>query len=443
MTSDAQGTVSAIRGALIAFRGDPFLVGADAARYYEPDAIVAMANGRIVGCGPAGEVASRLPPGTSVTRYDNALISAGFLDTHVHYPQLPVIGAGGKPLLDWLEAYTFPAEERYADRDYASEVAQRYLKENLRNGTTTAAVFGTVHRHSVDVLFEAAQRIGMRLIAGKVLMDRNAPAALLDTAQRGYDESKALIQRWHGRDRLAYAITPRFAATSSPAQLEAAGALWREVPDCYVQSHIAENAAELAWIRELFPQHARYLEVYAHFGLLGRRAIYAHGIHLDDDDFAQFYATGTAIAHCPTSNNFLGSGQFDLARARKHGRPVNVGLATDLGGGTHFSMLRTMQAASEIAQLRGAPLAPICAWWLATAGGAAALDLAAHVGNAEVGHDADLIVLDLAATPLIEFRMRYVRDIDEALAVLMALGDDRAVRATYIAGHLAWDRDAP
>lgn len=436
-----QGSVTAIRGALLTFSGDPFADGSDVCRY-ESDAIVAMAEGRIVDCGAASDVQPRLPPKTRVTHYTNALISAGFIDAHVHYPQLPVIGAGGKPLLEWLTAYTFPAEVRFADAAYARDIAGRYLDENLRNGITTAAVFGTVHVESVDALFEESARRSLRMIGGKVLMDRNAPAELLDTATQGYDDSKALISRWHGRDRLAYAITPRFAATSTPAQLDAAGALWRETPSTYVHSHVAENVAEIEWIRALYPGHERYLDVYAHFGLLGRRALYAHGIHLDEADFVRLHETNTALAHCPTSNNFLGSGLFSLHRARNAKRPVRVALATDLGGGTTFSMLRTMQAASEVAQLGGHPLPPTSAWWLATRGAAEALDIGERIGTVAPGHEADIVVVDLHSTPLIEFRMRYANSIDDMLAVQLALGDDRAIRATYVAGRLAWDRDA-
>jgi guanine deaminase len=437
-----RGAITAIRGALLTFTGDPVRGERDAFWSHESDAVVAMANGRIVDCGPAAAVLARLPPETPVTRYDHALISAGFIDAHVHYPQLPIIGAGGKPLLEWLTAHTFPAESRFADRDYALPIAARYLAENVRHGITSAAVFCTVHAPSVDALFEAAQARGMRIIAGKVLMDRHAPAELLDTATRGYDDGKALIGRWHGRGRLAYAVTPRFAATSSPAQLEAASALWHETPGAYLQSHVAENRAEVDWIASLYPGHARYLDVYADFGLLGRRAIYAHGIHLDEADFARLHESGTALAHCPTSNNFLGSGLFALHRARA-ARPVHVALATDLGGGTTFSMLRTMQAASDVAHLGGHPLSPLYAWWLATRGAAEALDMEAHVGSVRPGCEADLVVVDLESTPLIEFRMRYVDGIEEALAVQLALGDDRAIRATYVGGTLAWDRDAP
>jgi guanine deaminase len=273
-------------------------------------------------------------------------------------------------------------------------------------------------------------------------MDRNAPAPLLDTAQRGYDESKVLIDRWHGKGRMGYAITPRFAVTSSPAQLDAAGALKREHADVHVQSHISENLAEVALVRSLFPQAASYLDVYARHGLTGRRTIYGHGVHLDEADFAFMHETDTAIAHCPTSNNFLGSGLFKLGTATKSDRPVRVGLATDLGGGTSFSILRTMQAAYEVAQLCAAPLAPSCAFYLATRGAARALDLDDRIGSIAPGMEADVVVLDLRATPLLDFRVDYANDIDDILSAQMALGDDRTIRATYVAGRRAYDRDA-
>jgi len=433
----------AIRGAAITFTGDPFVDGIDATRRHESDAVIAMDGGRIVASGPAADVLPTLPPGTPVTRYDHALITAGFVDTHVHYPQLPIIGAGGKPLLDWLSGYTFAAEERYADDDYARAVARTYLRENLRNGITTASVFCTVHPGSVDVLFEEAAALDMRLVAGKVLMDRNAPPGLLDTAQRGYDDSKALIGRWHGKGRLRYAVTPRFAVTSTPAQLTAAGALVREHEGVHVQSHVSENTAEIALVASLYPQAASYLDVYARHGLTGPRTIYGHGVHLAEADFAFLHDTGTALAHCPTSNNFLGSGLFRLAAAARPDRPVRTGLATDLGGGTSFSILRTMQAAYEVAQLAGGSLPPSCALYLATRGAARALYLDERIGTLATGMEADVVVLDLASTPLLAMRMGHARDVDEALAVQMALGDDRAVRATYVAGRCLYDRDAP
>ncbi len=430
----------ALRGAALTFTGDPFADGVDATRRHISDAVLAMADGRIAAFGPAAAVLPALPPGTPVTHYQDALISPGFVDAHVHYPQLPIIGAGGKPLLDWLADCAFPAEERCADADYARGVARGYLRESLRNGITTAAVFCTVHPASVDALFAEAAELDLRLIAGKLLMDRHAPPALLDTAQRGYDESKALIGRWHGRGRLGYAVTPRFAVTSTPAQLDAAGALVREHAGVHVQSHVSENAAEVALVAALHPEAASYLDVYARHGLVGPRTIYGHGVHLTTADFAFLHETGTALAHCPTSNSFLGSGLFRLADATRRERPVRVALATDVGGGTSLSMLRTMQAACEVAQLTGAPLAPSCAFYLATRGGARALHLDDRIGTLAPGMEADVVVLDLASTPLLAMRMGHVRDIDEALGVQMALGDDRAIRATYVAGRCVYQR---
>lgn len=435
--------VTALRGDVLHFSGDPRLHGVAACMHFERDALLVLRNGKITQFGPASCLLADLPPDTPIEHYTDALICAGFVDTHVHYPQLSILGARGLPLLDWLARYTFPAEQAFADVEHARAMARLYLDENLRNGITSAAVFCTVHPHSVDALFEAALERGMRLVAGKVLMDRNAPDALCDTAQSGYDDSKALIDRWHDRGRLGYAITPRFAASSTPEQLDAAGALWRKHPDCHVQSHLAENLAEVAWVHELFPDARDYLDVYERHGLTGPRAIYAHGIHLDASAFARCHASDTALAHCPTSNLFLGSGLFDLAAARDAERPVRVGLGTDLGAGTSFSMLRTLDEAGKVAQLRHAPLSPAHAFYLATHGGAHALHLDDRIGTIATGMEADLVVLDLKSTPLMAARMQYADSLEDALGVLMTLGDDRTVRATWIAGVKRHDRDAP
>ena len=432
----------AIRGPVLTFAGDPFQRGLGETMRYEPDAIVAIEQGRITRVGAAAKIRRLLPPGTEVEHYgSDSLIMAGFIDCHVHFPQIPIIGAGGKQLLDWLGKYTFVAEQRFENPKHAREVARVFLRESLRNGVTTSAVHCTVHSASVDALFDAAQELGLRTIAGKVLMDRNAPKKLLDTARTGYDESKALIERWHGRDRLLYAITPRFAATSTPAQLEAAGALRAEHPDCFVQSHISENRREVEWIRELFPERKDYLDVYDHYGLIGTRAIYGHGIWLSERELRRCHETGTAIAHCPTSNFFLGSGYLDLRNTLKRERPLRVGLATDLGAGTSFSMLQTMNAASQAAQLHGYALSAPHAFYLATRGTAHALYLEDTIGSVSPGMEADLVVLDLKSTPLIEYRMRHAADLEEALYVQMTLGDDRAVRATYAAGRKVYARE--
>jgi len=437
------GATTALRGATLTFTADPFIVPSRDALRHDPDALIVCAEGRIVAVGPAAEWLPALPPGVPVTRYDSALIVPGFIDTHVHYPQLPVIAAFGRTLLDWLDDYTYVAEQRFADPAFAAVAAEAFLDEALRQGTTTAMVYGTVHAGSTDAFFAAAHARGLRMIAGKLLMDRHAPAALTDTVQSGYDDSKALIDRWHGRGRLGYAVTPRFAPTSTPAQLAAAGALLREHPGVWLQTHLAENHDEIAWVARLFPAARDYLDVYARHGLVGRRSVFGHGIHLAEDAWRRLHEAGAAIAHCPTSNTFLGSGLFRLRDARRASRPVHVGLATDVGGGTTLSMLATMGEAYKVARMAGAPLDAAQLLWLATAGAAQALDLDGVTGTLAPGADADFAVLDLDATPLLRFRMPFCRDVHEQLAVLTLAGDDRAIRATWSGGRCVHDRDAP
>src|SRR5690606_6289582 len=350
----------------------------------------------------------------------------------------------GAQLIDWLNEYTFVAEQQYADADHARAVSRLFLNECLRAGTTTAAVYCTVHPGSVDAFFDAAREYGMRMIAGKVLMDRNAPEALIDSAQSGYDDSLALIERWHGKGRLHYALTPRFAPTSTPEQLEAAGALWRQQPDAYIQTHLSENQAEVEWVRQLFPHCAGYLDVYDRCWLLGPRSVFGHAIHLTECEWLRLGESGSAVAHCPTSNTFLGSGLFDFARARQPqppARPVRTGLATDVGAGTSLSMLRTMGEAYKVGQLGGYSLSAAKALYLATRGAAQALYLDDKIGSIQAGLEADLLVLDLKSTPLIDFRMRHCRDIHEALFVQMTMADDRATKAVYVQGRLAYSRD--
>ena len=425
----------AIRAPALTFTGDPFVEGVEATLRYERDALIAISGGKITHFGPAARIRPELPPGTHIEEYgQDSLILPGFIDTHVHYPQTQIIGAYGEQLLDWLTKYTFVAEQQFADAPHARAVAGVFLDECLRNGTTTVATFCTVHAHSVDAFFDAAGKRGMRTIAGKCLMDRNAPEALRDTAQRGYDESKALIQHWHGKGRASYAITPRFAPTSTPQQMELGGALWNEHPGTYLQSHVAENRAEVAWAKELFPGRSGYLDIYDHYGQLGPRAIYGHGIWLTEPELARVHESGTAIAHCPTSNQFLGSGLFDLRKAKLPARPARVGLATDVGAGTSLSMLKTMGAAYEVAQLGGGSLSAPLAFYLATRGGAHALYLEDKIGSIAVGMEADLIVLNLKSTPLIEYRMRHCDSLEDALFVQMTMADERAVDTTFVGG---------
>lgn len=440
-----QGTpTGAIRGPALTFTGDPFKDGLESTMVYEPDAIVAFADGIITHFGPADKVNSQLPAGLKVRNYgSDALISAGFLDSHVHFPQTPMIAAFGEQLLDWLNKYTFPTERKYADKAFAASVAKVFLQECLKNGITTSCVYCTVFPQSVDALFEEAERLGMRIAAGKVLMNRNAPDYLLDTTQTGYDDSKALILKWHGRGRLMYAITPRFAPTSTADQLQSAGALWSEFPDCYMQTHVSENKSEVAWVKELFPDRKGYLDVYDHHKLCRPRAVFGHGIHLTDDELSRMHATGSAISHCPTSNFFLGSGYLDVFRATDKARPVRVGLGTDLGAGTSFSILLTLNEAYKAAQLNNQKMTAGHAYYLATRGTARAMYIDDKVGSIAPGMEADLVVLNMKSTPIIDYRMQFVNDIHEALFVQMTLGDDRAVQATYVGGQLRYDQSQP
>jgi guanine deaminase len=375
----------------------------------------------------------RLPAGTAVDRYPDQLVLPGLIDPHIHYSQTRVIGSYGAQLLDWLQKYTFVEEQKFGDPGYAAKVARFFLDELLRNGTTTAAVYCSVHPESVDAFFAEAQARKMRMAAGKVMMDRGAPPGLLDTAERGYAESRALLERWHGRDRLLYVITPRFAITSTDAQLEAAGALVREFPDALVQTHLCENRREIETVKGLFPWTRTYTGVYARYGLLGPRSLLGHCIHLEDEEVRLLAETDSVAVFCPTSNLFIGSGLFGRARLQAAG--VRVALATDVGGGTSYSMLRTAAEAYKVLQLQGQNLPGLDAFRLMTRGNAAALGLTERIGSLEPGREADMVVLDARATPAMSHRMDTVRELEEELFVLVTLGDDRAVRATYVAGE--------
>lgn len=428
-------TQTLLLGQTISFRGDPFLHSPRDCFDYCRDGAVLIENGKILASGEISTVRPLARADAVIENYGDAIISAGFVDTHVHYPQTQMIASYGEQLLQWLEKYTFIAEQQFADRAHADRIAGFFLRELLRNGTTTAAVYCTVHPQSVDAFFEQSLKLNTLMLAGKVMMDRNAPAALLDTAESSYAQSELLLKRWHKNGRQHYCITPRFAGTSTPAQLEAASDLWREYPDSYLQTHLAENHAEVEWMRELFPAHKNYLDIYASHGLLGPRSIYAHCIHIDENDRCAFHRSGAAMAHCPTSNLFLGSGLFDLTGAKDSQRPVRVGLGSDIGAGTSFSQLQSMNEAYKIAQLRAQKLEPLRAFYLATRGGAEALYLDNRIGSLAAGNDADIIVLDPRATPLMQLRYEYANDIADVLFMLMMLGDDRAVRATYVAGR--------
>ena len=423
--------IQAFRGALFHFLSDPIESDERSFEYFE-DGLLVLADGVVEAAADARTLMPTLPSDVTVVDYRGKLIVPGFVDTHVHYPQTDIIAAHGEQLLDWLERYTYPAERRFEDSIHARDVADTFLTEVLRNGTTTAMVYATVHPQSVDAFFEAAQARGARMVCGKCMMDRHCPDYLRDTAQSSYEDSQALIDRWHGKDRLLYAVTPRFAPTSSDQQLEYAGRLLDEHAGVYLQTHVAENHAEVAWARELFPWSRSYLDVYEHFGLLRERAVYGHCIHLNDDDRARMAAAGAAMSFCPTSNLFLGSGLFDIAAAYRH--RVRIGLGTDVGGGTSFSMLRTQSEAYKVVQLAGGRLSSLSAFYHATLGGARALYLDDRIGNFARGKEGDFAVLDLCATPLMARRMKSATSIDERLFALAMLGDDRNIVATHLMG---------
>ena len=431
-------TRKAYRAAILHSIADPAVVGIEASYEYFEDGLLVVENGQISALGHASELLASLPADIEINHYPDALITPGFIDTHIHLPQTGMVGAYGEQLLDWLNTYTFPCESQFADQAHADEVADIFIKELLRNGTTTALVFGSVHPQSVNAFFEAAHKLDLRMIAGKVMMDRNAPDYLTDTAESGYRESKTLIERWHGKGRLHYAVTPRFAPTSTPEQLTLAGQLLTEYPDLYMQTHLSENLQEIEWVKALFPERKGYLDVYDHYQLLGERSVFAHGVHLCDDECARLAETGSAIAFCPTSNLFLGSGLFNLPMAEKHN--LNVGLGTDVGGGTSFSLLQTLNEAYKVMQLQGARLSPFKSLYLATLGGARALRLEDKIGTLQPGTDADFLVLDYHATPLLSYRLKQSKSIAETLFVLMTLGDDRTVSQTYAAGQLVHQR---
>lgn len=432
-------SVRALRGSILHCLRDP---GDDPsldgpAVEFWADGLLVIENGHVAQLGDAQMLSENLGDDVPVDHYADGLIVPGLVDCHVHYPQTNVIASFGTQLLDWLNTYTFPAEAAFVDATIAQETAKFFIEELLRNGTTTALVFATVHAHSADALFEAATARSMRLATGKVLMDRHCPDNLRDDPASGYRESRALIERWHGQDRLHYAITPRFAPTSSDEQLRLAGQLAQEYPDVLVQTHLAENLDEVAWVHQLFPDATTYLDVYQQAGLLRERSVFAHCLHLHDDDYNAMATAGGAIAFCPTSNLFLGSGLFDLERARAHN--IRVGLGTDVGGGTSFSLLRTLGDAYKVLQLQQQSLNSLRGLYLATLGGAESLYMDDRIGNFARGKEADCIVLTAGDDRLLQRRLAAASNAAEALFVQATLGDDRSVAATYILGERVED----
>ena len=421
-------TKTLLRGRVLSFHADP-AESADSHHFWENGAIL-VEDGRILA---VGDYADTRDPEAREIDHRPHIIMAGFIDPHIHFPQVQVVAAWAAQLLDWLNDHTFPIEAQYRDPAHAARMAEAFLDQLLLNGTTTASAFCSVHRESAEALFTAAEVRGMAMLAGKVMMDRNAPDAVLDTAQASYDDSRALIERWHGRGRLEYVITPRFAITSTPGQLRAAGTLAAENPGLAVQTHLNENRAEIELTMQLYPEAQDYLDIYDRFGLLGPRSLMGHAIHMNDREIARMAETGTRAIHCPTSNLFLGSGLFDDRGMRDAG--IVTGVATDIGGGTNWSMLATLAEAYKIAQMRGQRMHPLAAFHWATRGNAMALGIEDRVGSVQPGRFADLVVLDPRATQAMRLRHDKVDSLMQELFILQVMGDDRAVVETYVAGR--------
>ncbi len=433
--------LQAFRGSILHFVGSPDDLGDGAHQYFE-DGLLVLKGGKVLQVGDAPTLLSKLPADLPVTDYQGRLIMPGFVDTHLHFAQTDIIASHGEQVLEWLERYTFPEERRFADEAHAAEVAEFTVKEMLRNGTTSSMVFATVHKSSVDAIMRVGESHGLCMIAGKVMMDRNCPESLCDSAESSYADSKALIEKWHGagQGRLRYAVTPRFAPTSSERQLELAGQLLDEHPGVYLQTHLAENKSECRWVQELFPWSKTYLDVYDRFGLLRPKAVYAHCIHLDERDRQRMADKGAAMAFCPTSNLFLGSGLFDAGLTARSG--VRLGIGTDVGGGTSFSILRTLHEAYKVIHLSGQSMNAFQGLYHATLGGARSLYLDDEIGNFSAGKYGDFVVLDLAATPLIERRIEKAQTLAERLFVLMMMGDEHMIEATHVLGRKVFERDS-
>jgi guanine deaminase len=413
---------------------DPFSREIASSYQYFEDGYLTVEDGRIAGIGEW----SKRPAGDEIELGPNALIVPGFIDTHLHAPQIEMIGSYGGHLLEWLERYTFPTERQFADPVHARKVARAFYDELLRHGTLTALIFSTIHFEATDIFFEEAERRGFRGIIGKTMMDRNAPEYLLDkSARQSYDESRTLLTKWHGRGLLRYAITPRFAPTSTTELLEAAGALKKEFPDAWVHTHISENKNEVRWVQELFDE-AEYADVYDRYGLLDEKSVLAHGVWLTAEELDLLARRGTRISHCPNSNLFLGSGLFPLHRVLEAG--VIVGLGSDIGAGTTPSFFTAMADAYKVQQVQGVSLSPFHLWYLATLGGAKTLSLETETGSLEAGKSADFLVIDLEATPLLALRTERASSLEDLLAGLIFMGDDRAVQRSFIAGTVVSER---
>jgi guanine deaminase len=423
-----------IRGRLLSFKRAPLSLTDSDAYVYEHDGALLIERGRIIAMGDHSEVKAGAPDGTREIDHRPHLVLPGFIDCHMHFPQMQVIASYAGNLLEWLNTYTFPEECRFVESDHAARIATHFYDELLRHGTTTAVAYCSVHKTSADAYFAEALRRGMCMIGGKVMMDRHAPQGLLDTAQMGYDETRAVIAQWHGKGRNHVAITPRFAITSTPGQMSATQALAQEFPDLFIQTHLSENHEEIRYTCELYPEATDYTDIYVRYGLLGKKTLLGHAIHLSEREADVLAEAGAVAVHCPTSNLFLGSGLFPMKALMRREKPVRVAVATDIGGGSSYSMLRTMDEAYKIQQLLGERLNPLESFYLMTRGNAEALSMQNEIGTLDVGSVADLVVLDAAPTPAMKLRMETIRTLPEELFLMQTMGDDRAVVETYVAG---------
>ncbi|WP_426122252.1 guanine deaminase [Pararhizobium sp. PWRC1-1] len=430
-------TATLIRGRTLSFSRAPLSIDDTGAYTYEANGALLLENGLILANGSYDAVKAQAAEDVIEIDHRPHLILPGFIDTHLHFPQMQVIGSYAANLLEWLNTYTFPEECRFVETAHAERIAGKFFDEMVRHGTTTAVAYCSVHKASADAFFAEALNRNMRMVAGKVMMDRNAPQGLLDTPQMGYDETRAVIEQWHGKGRNHVAITPRFAITSTPEQMSAAEALVREFPDLHVQTHLSENRDEIDFTCALYPDAIDYTDVYARYGLLGPKTLFGHAIHLSDREMDAMSETGSIAVHCPTSNLFLGSGLFPLRRLMTREKPVRVSFATDIGGGTSYSMLRTMDEAYKIQQLQGERLNPLESYYFMTLGNAEALSLADRIGTLDPGTDADFIVLNMAATPAMALKAEVVTSLADELFLLQTMGDDRAIVETYVAGMAA------
>lgn len=429
-------TYRAIRGSILHF---PRVTNApDKDFQYIEDGLLVTRNGKVIDIGSYKDIFANHTEALHID-YSGKLISAGFIDSHLHFPQTEMIASFGEQLLEWLEKYTFPTEEKFKDHSYCEKMANVFIQQLLRNGTTTAMVYGSVHKQSADALFAESQRRNMLMIAGKVSMDRNCPQALRDTPQQSQRDNADLIDKWHGKNRQYYALTPRFAPTSTPEQMSALSELAQQYPDVFIQTHLSENQHEIDWVKALYPQFSSYLDVYHHYNLVRPRAVFGHCIHMQPSEWERMAETGATIAFCPTSNLFLGSGLFQYSEAMERG--IHVNLATDVGAGTSFNMLKTLGEAYKVCQLNHTKLHALEGLYHMTLGAAASLKLDDKIGNLNPGTDADFVVIDPCFDDLTTLRLKDSSSSPEDLIfALSMLGDDRAIKETWILGELAYNK---